>query len=442
MKLEAENEYIEHKKSTAELDGSMESISAILNKHGRGTLYFGTLSDGTIIGQQCSEKTAQIISNRIFESVRPVIYPSIVICHDGTLDYVKVEFEGSSGPYSAFGRYYLRAADQDKAVTPEKLRELFTSFSPDNSAWEKTESGCGIDDIDEDLLRRYHARGTQSGRISFPFLGVKETLGYLGLLAKDGGLNNAGCALFSKTKPYVLKLAVYAGDDRVTFLDLTQERGNIYELIEGAMSYLKKNMRWRQEISGGERIEKPEIPLVALREIVTNSFAHARFNNNTTNEIDVHPSFIEIFNPGQFPEGFMPEDFAYRNVKSIQANPIIADVLFKGHDIEGYGGGFRRAFDSCKAEGVGFNYQKTKQGFSFFFMRGSAEAPVVSQERIPTLEELVLDELSLRDGRAGSEIATIIGKDVRAVQRALNSLLDKGKVRKQGSGRGTSWFVV
>lgn len=41
---------------------------------------------------------------------------------------------------------------------------------------------------------------------------------------------------------------------------------------------------------------------------------------------------------------------------------------------------------------------------------------------------------SLRDGRAGSEIATLIGKDVRAVQRALNSLLDKGKVRKQGSG--------
>ena len=54
MKLEAENEYIEHKKSTAELDDSMESVSAILNKHGRGTMYFGTLSDGTIIGQQCS----------------------------------------------------------------------------------------------------------------------------------------------------------------------------------------------------------------------------------------------------------------------------------------------------------------------------------------------------------------------------------------------------
>ena len=75
-------------------------------------------------------------------------------------------------------------------------------------------------------------------------------------------------------------------------------------------------------------------------------------------------------------------------------------------------------------------------------MRGSAEAPAVSQQKIPTLEELVLDELSLRDGRAGSEIAMVIGKDVRAVQRALNSLLDKGKVRKQGSGRGTSWFVV
>lgn len=443
MKLNAEDEFIEHKKSTAELDDSMESISAILNKHGRGTLYFGTLSDGTIVGQQCSERTTQAISNRIFEAVRPAIYPSIEICHEGPLDYIKVEFEGTSGPYSAFGRYFLRSADQDKGVTPEKLRGLFASFSPDNSAWEKMESDCGIDDIDADLLRRYHQRGMQSGRISFPFLGIKETLDYLGLLTKDGNVNNAGCALFSKAKPFVLKLAVYAGDERVTFLDLTQEKGNIYELIETAMAYLKKNIRWRQEITGGERIEKPEIPLVALREIVTNSFAHARFNNNTTNEIDVHPSFIEIFNPGQFPEGFTPEDFAYRNVKSIQVNPIIADVLFKGRDIEGYGGGFRRAFDACKAEGVGFNYQKTIQGFSFFFRRGStSDAPVVSPEKAPTIEELVFGELSMRKGCSGSEIAVWIGKDVRTVQRALNSLYDKGKVRRRGTGRGTTWFVA
>ena len=443
MKLQAENEFIKHKKSTAELDDSMESISAILNKHGKGTLYFGTLSDGTVIGQQCSEKTCQAISNRIFEAIRPVVYPSVEICHGGDSDYIKVEFDGSSGPYSAFGLYYLRSADQDKLITPERLRELFVSFSPDNSAWERTESDCAISDIDDGLLEKYHRKGTDSGRISFPYLGVRETMDYLNLLTKDGLINNAGMALFSTKKPFVLKLAVYASDDRTTFLDLTQERGNIYELIEKAMDYIKRNIRWKQVISGAERIEEPEIPLVALREIVTNSFAHARFNNNVSNEIDIHPSFVEIFNPGQFPEGFSPEDFAYRNVKSIQVNPIIADVLFKGKDIEGYGGGFRRAFDACKAAGLLFNYQKTPQGFSFFFQRNKdAKLPTITQNRIPTLEEMVLEELTARQGVTGAEIAMRIGKDVRAVQRSLNSLSGKGKVRKEGTGRGTSWFLV
>ena len=49
MAIQSENEFIEHKKSAAELNDSMESISAILNKHGRGALYFGTLSDDFVL---------------------------------------------------------------------------------------------------------------------------------------------------------------------------------------------------------------------------------------------------------------------------------------------------------------------------------------------------------------------------------------------------------
>lgn len=41
MKLKKENKMIEFKLTTGELFDSVKSISAILNKHGYGTIYFG-----------------------------------------------------------------------------------------------------------------------------------------------------------------------------------------------------------------------------------------------------------------------------------------------------------------------------------------------------------------------------------------------------------------
>lgn len=57
MNLGMENETTEHKRSTSELREAMESVAAILNKHGAGTLYFGVRpSDGEVVGQDVSEK--------------------------------------------------------------------------------------------------------------------------------------------------------------------------------------------------------------------------------------------------------------------------------------------------------------------------------------------------------------------------------------------------
>ena len=50
MNLGIETETLEFKKSTGELKEAMNSISAILNKHQQGEIYFGVKPDGTVIG--------------------------------------------------------------------------------------------------------------------------------------------------------------------------------------------------------------------------------------------------------------------------------------------------------------------------------------------------------------------------------------------------------
>ena len=69
-------------------------------------------------------------------------------------------------------------------------------------------------------------------------------------------------------------------------------------------------MNWRvSQTTGTSRIEMPEIPLDALREIIVNSFAHANYMGVTENKIDITPSQIEIYNPGEFPIKLKPEMF-------------------------------------------------------------------------------------------------------------------------------------
>ena len=72
-----ETETRELKKSTAELKEAVTSISAILNKHQKGEVYFGIKNNGTITWQQITENTIREISQAISNNIEPKIYPKI-----------------------------------------------------------------------------------------------------------------------------------------------------------------------------------------------------------------------------------------------------------------------------------------------------------------------------------------------------------------------------
>lgn len=48
LNLGEESEIVEFKKSTSEINEAIIDITAMLNKHGKGTLYFGIKNDGEI----------------------------------------------------------------------------------------------------------------------------------------------------------------------------------------------------------------------------------------------------------------------------------------------------------------------------------------------------------------------------------------------------------
>lgn len=441
-----ETEELEFKKSTRELHDAMKDIVAILNKHEKGILYFGVAPNGDVKGLQVVESTLRDVSRVIFESVKPQIYPQIQMITIDGCDIIEVKFTGKNKPYSAHGKYYIRVADESRELTPVELKQLML-VSEYSERWEQFETSYTIKDVDEIALKEFYDRATACGRLPDDGYDSEKLLNKLGLL-KDAKLNNAGYVLFGNNGPITLKMAVFATDEKLTFLDINRAEDNIFRLVDIALTYIKKNIRWRVEIGSVKREEIPEIPLKALREIVINSFAHAQYGTGTQHEIDVHPGKVVIYNPGEFPPEFSPEDFATKNLSSIIRNELIAKVLYLCHDIESFASGFKRVYTLCREEDVSCTYAKTALGFSFIFLRNDPNAikNVPRQEHnvpifLTKTEKIVYELLKLQPSLTREELALEISKTVKTVQRALDGLKTKGLIIRVGTNRKGYWEI-
>ena len=449
MNLGKESETLEFKKTTGEIKEAMVSIASILNKHGVGTLYFGVKPSGDVIGQDVSESSLRDISRTIYESIKPQIYPAI---DEEILDgrhVIKVEFSGENAPYSAAGRYYLRTADEDREVTPEELRAFFGAIRH-RGKWERAKSESKAEQIDKKTIRAFWKRAIEVGRLPEGKYTYPIILNRYGLVTGDY-LTNAGEVLFGNTHPVVLKMAVFATNEKLTFLDMQYYEDNIYNLLKIAEDYILKNIHWRIEITGFEREEIPEIPRAVIREVLANGFAHAVYDGRTQHEICIHPDMVTIYSPGDYASEHKPEEYIRKNLESELRNPNIAKILYLTRSIEKFGSGFKRIDSLCKDAGVKYSYERTKNGFKIIIHRPkfisdtsnvTYDVTYGKGEALNITEQAVFAVLKQDPTISREEIAERVAKTVRTVQRALVSLTEKGYIKRVGAKKNSTWEVL
>lgn len=455
MNLGKESETLEFKKTTGELREAMVSISAILNKHGVGTLYFGIKPNGDVIGQDVSESSLRDVSRFVYESIRPQIYPVI---QEELLDgkhVIKVEFNGEERPYSAGGRYYLRTADEDREISPAELRQFFVA-SEYRDKWEKTKSEEPSSHIDKKTIENFCRKAISVGRLAEGKYTPATVLKRFAL-ANEGYLTNAGNVLFGNNHPVTLKVALFATDEKLTFLDMQMYEDNILNLLSIAETYILKNINWKSEIVGTEREETPEIPVAAIREALANSFAHSVYNSDTYHEICIHPGKITIYSPGTFASAYKPEDYINRDLPSVIRNATISKILYLNKSIEQFGSGFKRIDSLCKDGKVKYVYEISENGFTFIFNRkqrvttaGSSSGGVTKDVTVNVTvsgtlnktEQAVYNLLKVNPKSTREELADATSKTVRTIQRTLDSLRNKDLIERVGSDKAGYWEIT
>ena len=452
MNLGIESETLEFKKTTGEVDKAMDNIASMLNKHGHGTLYFGVSPNGEVTGQQISASSLDDVAKKVKAAIKPMIYPEI---KQEVLDgktVIRVDFSGKEKPYSSFGRYFKRVFDRTEEMTPDELKRMMADTDR-SSYWENNLTEYGLESLDAAALEEFYKRAVSCGRLEeMAKYDAEELLTGLGLF-EQGKFTNAGYYLFSDRKPVVLKLAVYVTDERINFSDIDRVDDNIFNLIRKGYAYIKEHINWSVVAGEGtSRVEVPEIPVEAIREIVVNSFAHANYRGISENEIDITPTRVEIYNPGAFPLGLSPEMFARQRIRSMPRNKVILSTLYKSKDVELFGSGFRKVYTFCDKYSIRVEAAYENDGFSFSFYRDNLQRHVTKNDTINTTSKMTTPKIPtekkvyilLKEDptQTREKLAEKTGRTVRTIQRALDKLSADGKIRRIGSNKAGYWEVL
>jgi len=453
MKIGKESEKLEFKKTTAELREGVISISAILNKHGGGELYFGVRNDGTPMGQMMSDKTLRDISQAIHNHIEPKIYPKITEVVVDDKECIYIEFSGDDAPYFAYGRAHIRIADEDRVMSPAELEAFILKKNAKHDLWDNEISDKTVSDVEEGVLRDYIDRANRAGRIDFPYTTREDVLHKLNV-TEDDKLKNAAFALFCGSSTLEVQMAIFATTERLTFNDIKRESGNVISLVETAEKYIKNNIRWRVVLDGSlQRKEIPEIPMDAVREALINSYCHRDYRSSQNNEITIYSNRVEIYNPGTFPDGLTPQDFIKGLERSIKRNPLLAQLMYYSKDIESFGTGLMRITTACEEAGIKVEFQLLKKGFAVVFYRPdthfetgdvSKNVPKNFPKNVPMneFEKMIISAISQNPKVTQEQLATVISKSRKTVQRYLDGLRKKSIVRYVGPKNGGHWEII
>ena len=359
---------VEFKESTGQLDRGMETLCGMLNGNG-GIVIFGIKNSGKIVGQEIGDKTTRMIGEalRRFEpSVE--IQPRYIKLPDTDKYLIVFESIGNnpSAPFAYDGRPYQRFDSVTSVMPLEKLIRLHEKHRGLKYFWEKeVNPNLTLSMIDEGLLLKMISAAVNENRLTGLALrdDTKTALRRLNLMTTDG-LRNAAAILFGKDirveyPQCSLRMARFKGTKKVDFLDNQWVEGNIFELMDAAMSFLFKHL----SLTGTthhriRRKEELEVPSNALREACLNAFTHRAWQyDNLQVNIAIYDDRVVIENPGRFPADINPNELVRseenneKNTSQPQ-NEIIANVLYLTGTTEHWGRGLALMYDECDRVGV------------------------------------------------------------------------------------------
>lgn len=429
-----ESETVEFKESTGELKEGIKSIASMLNKNKRAILYFGITNKGKVIGQEANDKTLRDISQAISFNVEPAIIPTITAL-DGpseNLKVIKVEATGSDIPYSAYGQYLIRSADEDKKITREALRKMFTGAGFDFiSEIESTRQDLTFEKFASILVSKgYHVLSTSS---LVKAKGLKNTEGKYNIMA----------FILSDQSNISIKVVRFAGVDKTSMAQRT-EFGNqcLLLALQQAMDYVEALNETNVDLE--KKSGKRDLYLFdteSFQEAWKNACVHNFWMDMIPPAIYIYSDRLEIVSYGGLPYGLTLDEF-YEGT-SHPINKALWMIFNSAEYAEQTGHGVPTILSKYgkRAFKISDNYLTVTIPFAFkptwaFVGEKQSESLVLSYG-----QKAILEALKRNPKMTGDELAKATSFSVSTIKKSMVKLQEMGLIKRAGSKRYGYWIL-
>jgi ATP-dependent DNA helicase RecG len=450
MMPKAESLHTEFKTSFS--DEVIISLVAFCNAGG-GAVYLGVEDNGNIKGIVLGKESIAEWLNEIKSKTTPAIIPNVDIQphNDKTIVVFSVA-EYPVKPVAMKGRYFQRRANANHQLSAIEIADL--SIKSRLLSWDSYPyTGASFDDLNIEKINSFIRKVNDVGRFTLP-TEARPALEKLAMLHKELP-TNAAMILFSKND---LRYNVHIGRFKTPSLIIADKMisGNLFDVLEEAMQTIIGHLKFAFEITGKstERLEIPEYPLDAIRELLVNSIVHRDYQSPTDIQIRIYDDSISFFNPSGLFGNITEEDLKTDSYQASTRNKQIAEAFYPTNEIEKYGSGFIRIRKAIAAyPTMKFEYRNMNHGFlagfSYVLQKISMNQTTVEttvdttvDTTVETTVETLLQLIRLNPEITQNELMIKLKLSRRGVEWHIKNLKDKGVLERYGSQRGKGGYWV
>jgi ATP-dependent DNA helicase RecG len=299
----------------------------------------------------------------------------------------------------------------------------------------------------------------QERNVPRPDLPFRELLLNLRALSEREGRvapTTGGLLFFGREPQHFLphsevRIARFQGTVMDQFIDQADLQGTLWEMIDKAERFIRRNTRRAARIVGFQRREISEYPPEAIREAVCNAVTHRDYQmTGSTVRIMIFDDRIEVNSPGSLPAGVTVENIANQHVLR---NELIASYLYDVNYIEKWGMGIRKMQRLMREHGLA---EPTFRDLGTFFLvtftgPGEGILDLLPQEGLTDLRALGLNERQIdalrwmvNDGRemTNRDYQHRFGVSRNTASNDLADLVTHRLIRRFGVGKGTRYQAV
>ena len=294
-----ETETVEFKKSTGELKEGIFSLASMLNKHSVAVVYFGVKNNVEIIGNEIGDRTLRDVSQMVASSVKPQIIPSIALELLDGKNVIKLSAQGGEKPYSAFGKYYIRSADEDRELSPVELRKIMQEN--ENIDIISTQPADTQELTFSHLKTLFAAKGLTVNETGF-----ERNLGFF----NSNNQYNLMAELLADKNDVSIKVVTFKGTDKSEIIKRNEYGFKCLALsMDQVLSYMEAINDTHIVLGSHQREENKLFDFAAFKEAWQNACLHTKWSQLNPPAVYIFSDRIEIISTGGLAKGLTREEF-------------------------------------------------------------------------------------------------------------------------------------